>query len=235
MTGIRMVILIAVIQIVFLSKAMAKEESNENGGHEIGAEEYSVYTALIENIATTRWMSMCYRRPDIMVIMADTSPEHIDEREYRSHDRDGNIVETWYIRPQLNMPEGAKAVFKETIRDYNAKNSKSHRLHNFFKPKYFRLSNLFNPKVECVLLSKEERGTIFKSGGWGEFHEKYPDSQGIIHFSRVGFNPEHDRALVWLSNMCNVGGAGLGVTQFVFLFKRYGVWSVKYKFVDSVT
>ncbi|MBI4706223.1 MAG: hypothetical protein HY744_34435 [Deltaproteobacteria bacterium] len=45
--------------------------------------------------------------------------------------------------------------------------------------------------------------------GWHVFYERYPDSQGIMTLSRVGFDPAGKVALVYVSNQSHcVAGAG---------------------------
>ena len=39
-------------------------------------------------------------------------------------------------------------------------------------------------------------------GGWNTFSEKYPLAHGFYTFSAVGFNPQRNRAVVWMLNVC---------------------------------
>jgi hypothetical protein len=76
-------------------------------------------------------------------------------------------------------------------------------------------------------MSQQEQLEIFKDGGsWNEFYTGYPDSQGIMTISRVGFNREQDQALVYVGNQSD-GKAGAGYC--VLLTKENGVWTVQGK------
>lgn len=88
------------------------------------------------------------------------------------------------------------------------------------------LQNRFNVRVPYVLLSKRDLDYIFQPGNdWIEFYRKYP-GQGLIEFSRIGFNPQMNQALVYTS-MQSGGKSGQG--YYVFLSKEGGNWTIKYK------
>jgi hypothetical protein len=69
---------------------------------------------------------------------------------------------------------------------------------------------LFRLPVKCELVDKREFDRIFEKGGWWkDYYKKYPDSQGFLTLSRVGFNPDDDQALFYASNGCG-GKCGTG-------------------------
>ncbi len=98
-----------------------------------------------------------------------------------------------YIQEQLPQ------VDPETIADLQAKNQES-----------YALQDLFPPEVEgVVFISREEVDAFFEDGGWDAFYEKYPQANGIIEVSRVGFNSAGDEALVYVGNQHDyLAGAG---------------------------
>jgi hypothetical protein len=57
--------------------------------------------------------------------------------------------------------------------------------------------------ADGYLVSNEDARRFFRQhgGGWDEFYEKYPDSNGMFRFSRVGFDDSKRQALalVWRS------------------------------------
>jgi hypothetical protein len=56
---------------------------------------------------------------------------------------------------------------------------------------------------------------------WSEFYKRYPDSYGIIYFSRVGFNDRLDQAFVYVQQSCqDTCGSG----RYVLLGKTNGKW-----------
>jgi hypothetical protein len=45
----------------------------------------------------------------------------------------------------------------------------------------------------------DELRPLDEASGWKLFYEKYPDSVGFIHLSRVGFNADLSQALVYIA------------------------------------
>jgi hypothetical protein len=87
-----------------------------------------------------------------------------------------------------------------------------------------QLENRFSFTGTIVLMSQEEFDSIFVDGGvWDEFYERYPKSNGIMTFSRVGFNSQLDEALAYIGIQSNFkDGAG----YYVFLEKLRDGWTV---------
>ncbi|MBU7026127.1 MAG: hypothetical protein HXS48_04220 [Theionarchaea archaeon] len=109
-------------------------------------------------------------------------------------------------------------VEQETLDDFLAKNGQSHPLGDYF-----------NIKTRIVLISDEERKKIFgESFGWIKFYVRYPLSDGILTFSRVGFNDEMDQALAYIGHS---KGWLEGIGYYVLLTKENGVWTIQDKMV----
>jgi hypothetical protein len=88
-----------------------------------------------------------------------------------------------------------------------------------------QLENRFSFTGTIVLMSQEEFDSIFMDGGvWDEFYERYPkSSNGIMTFSRVGFNSQLDEALVYVGIQAHFkDGAG----YYVFLEKLRDGWTI---------
>lgn len=96
------------------------------------------------------------------------------------------------------------------------------------------LEKKFLAKVPVVLISEAERDRIFvitKNGakpvpnmkGFEEFHRLYPKSQGFMSVSRIGFNPDRTRALVYVGNLC---GGLCGTGQYYLLTKDGHDWKI---------
>jgi hypothetical protein len=85
------------------------------------------------------------------------------------------------------------------------------------------LEQHFNLAAKVVLLKQADIQAIFKKGGWNEFYRQYPNSQGTLVLSRVGFNPVADQALVYAGNASNVlAGAGF----YYLLARENGAWKI---------
>jgi hypothetical protein len=59
---------------------------------------------------------------------------------------------------------------------------------------------------------------------WTKFYKKFPDSSGIIFFSKVGFNRRHDQAFVYAGRTC---GSLCGSGEYVLLKKLNGNWVIQ--------
>ena len=157
------------------------------------AEEYAVYEAVIESLHLTEGIELIAIKNRTAT---DVSPgESLDS-------------EVEYIREELGT-----AIELETLDDYRAKNRRSHQL-----------DADLSLDVPYVLLSEAELAEIFEQGGgWNQFYKVYPNSQGIMTLSRVGFNTQIDQALVYVGNRSD---DKVGEGYYVLLTKKGGVWTV---------
>jgi len=112
------------------------------------------------------------------------------------------------------VKQGMPELEQETIDDFKNKNKES-----------YSLKEDMDIGVDYLLISEEEIENIFQSAtGWDDFYEKYPNSQGTMTLSKVGFNSEKDQALVYVGNQSHwLAGAG----YYVLLVKENGDWIVK--------
>jgi hypothetical protein len=84
--------------------------------------------------------------------------------------------------------------------------------------------------VMSKILSLEEQAEIWKggtAGGWSVFRERFPESGGLISFSRAGIGKNGTRALVEVGDAID-GAAGMG--HMFLLAREAGSWRV----VDSI-
>ena len=197
------------------------EDTNKTGKHEIEPEEYVVYSALIN--ATYAKYIPGYPRPQQHIKMIVIN-EHTSQRV-------------------SDMEEIGKEAGNDILADYKAKNSQS-----------YQLQNLFKLDVNCVLICKEELKEIFIYEGpgrpqecqkkpdkefgerpnpdncmeaeWEKFYDKFPNSQGIMSLSRVGFNQDGTEALVYVEDWC---GWLCGEGNYVLLSKENGQWVIRKK------
>lgn len=109
-----------------------------------------------------------------------------------------------------NMPE----LQQETINDFKKENQQS-----------YLLKRQFDLPVSYILISQKEMKNIFENGkGWDDFYKKYPDSQGTMTLSMVGFNADKNQALVYVGNQGHwLAGAG----YYILLVKENNVWKIK--------
>jgi hypothetical protein len=109
--------------------------------------------------------------------------------------------------------ESTLGVDEDVLGDFRVKNADP-----------LQLKNRFSFAGTTVLMSQEEFDSIFVDGGvWDEFYERYPKSNGIMTFSRVGFNSQYDEALVYIGIQSHFkDGAG----YYVLLDKLNDGWMV---------
>jgi hypothetical protein len=87
------------------------------------------------------------------------------------------------------------------------------------------LEDRFNLALPVTLLNQTDFNRFFgKSGkGWDEFYLQYPNSQGVLTLSKVGFNAQGNKALVYAGNQSySLAGAGYA---YVLGFEN-GAWKV---------
>ena len=106
------------------------------------------------------------------------------------------------------------SISKETTDSYLAKNQ---------SPSEILLGDI---GINYRLVSAEEiKGYFDERGkGWEGFYKKYPKSSGLIFFSRVGFNAQHNEAFVYFGHSC---GGLCGSGGYVSLKKLGAGWVIQ--------
>ena len=164
-------------------------------------EEYSVYDVVIEKV---------YLGPKTkqVVIRDQTTSNHYVEAIPGKEDESG----------QISADFSSLGLEGDTLASYLSKNKTVSPLQN-----YFKLS------VPAIVLSDQELDALAKRNAlpgrfWLEFFRQYPNTQGVITFSRVGFNSAMDQAFVYFENNC---GGLCGVGEYCLLVKQNGSWQIK--------
>lgn len=89
------------------------------------------------------------------------------------------------------------------------------------------LSDRFKLKSKAVLADEKLIDDMLRTsheGGWEGFRKHYPNSRGLIRFSRVGFDPGRKQALLFVSSNC---GALCGSGTYYFLVRENNDWRIK--------
>lgn len=159
------------------------------------AEEYAVYSTIINN-------------------------QYIDEyTEYILIFRDINNYSLNRYPYILSDTIGAYYVEQDIMADFEKKN---------WNPS--QLDYRFNIKTRYLLLSTAEDIELFRKGGnraagyWEEAQDRYPGMNEIIRVSRVGFNHDKTKAILYHSRH---GGPGYAAAFFAILYKIDGSWIIK--------
>lgn len=92
----------------------------------------------------------------------------------------------------------------------------------------YNLDNKFTVSAKTTtLISSEESLYLFNSKdvnqGWSNFYRKYPNSNGIIEMSRIGFSSDKSQAIVAVEHYYgSLGADGL----LIYLMKEQNSWRI---------
>lgn len=92
----------------------------------------------------------------------------------------------------------------------------------------YNLGNQFTvPSKTITLITNEEVQHFFTPAnvnqGWIDFYKKHPDSDGMIDFTRVGFNKDKNQAIVSVGHYyASLGADGL----LIYLTKKNNNWKI---------
>jgi hypothetical protein len=75
------------------------------------------------------------------------------------------------------------------------------------------------------IITREELDNIFKKQGgrWEDFYKKFPEAGGVWTFSRPGYNPARNEAVLSIGHAC---GMLCGTGHLYFLAKQNNRWTV---------
>ena len=146
-----------------------------------------------------------------------SSPLHLSNSEWRMHnelvERAVERLQSYVegpsdpkreeLRESLRELESANDEYEsieETLTDFLAKNRVQHPI----EPD-------LNPGGRLVCVGDEEFEHIFRYGdGWARFRKEFPDSDGTLRLSRVGFDRDVTQAMLYAGQQFdwNVGSGG---------------------------
>jgi len=160
----------------------------------ITPEEYAVYDAVIESLFLPSGVEM--------IVIGDHTAAGISASPASQQDLD-------YLKE--NMAPGLEA---ETLADFVAKNESS-----------YLIEDHFSLEVPVVLLSNVQLEEFFSAeDGWNTFYSQFPNSQGVMTLSRVGFSVSKEQALMYVGNQADfLAGEG----NYVLLSMEGGEWKVE--------
>jgi hypothetical protein len=92
----------------------------------------------------------------------------------------------------------------------------------------YLLETKFSFNLEYKLIPRAEMDELFSNcgqgGWWPEFYRRYPNSSGIITFSRVGYSADGKTAMVYVGYGC---GGLCGQGNDLILVLENGQWKIK--------
>lgn len=106
---------------------------------------------------------------------------------------------------------------KIIIKDFISNNTSSFQIDKTF---FFDVSNF-------DIMSRKEISRLLKTnlldGDWSDFFKKYPESTGLLSFSRIGFNEQKTHAILYVEKNC---GNKCGTGNYLFYYKTSDKWKV---------
>jgi hypothetical protein len=180
----------------------------------VGNDEYDLYSFIIESQ---------FIKPSIKrIVIENQTIEGLSLGKLLFNDNFETLLlnhnlDTWNTL-KFEFWNKSLGVEQETLDDFASKAEQIDLL-----SKHFKLS------VPYSLISLESLQKIFRPSayeGWEAFYKKYPDSSGIISFSRIGFNKRKDQALVYVDvSRCSRWMEG----SYMLFFKVKNKWVLRTK------
>lgn len=174
----------------------------------IEPEEYAVYSSFIEGENSERTYD-----EDVIVVIENTTKPIVVSDDPNWIGFQGVRREGSYLR-NFDKWISISEIGKDTLEDFERKN---------LYPS--TLGYHFDLKVKYLLLSYEESLELARNSNyWEQFYTRYPDSRGTNSFSRVGFNSDKTKAVVYHEwGVGPLAAAG----RFFFLIKVDKEWIIK--------
>jgi len=141
----------------------------------------------------------------LIVIKAETTSGPMYEDE--SVTKELGITESFHQRMNKSMPEAEV----QTLDNYLLSNKTRQEL------------KVWNLGINYVVVTGDDLPDGSFENFWEKFYKKYPNSPGLVFFSKVGFNNRHDQAFVYVGRSC---GGLCGAGEYVLLNKVNGEWEV---------
>lgn len=173
------------------------------------ANQYAVYDALIADDDLIPYFSrksnLLSSKLNLLVIIERTNIDYFGNSKFREL--------------LANVPNQLPSLSKATFDDFLTNNESR-----------ILLRDSFTLPVKRIFISDEELNSILKSKlYWEAFYKKYPNSQGVMTLSNVGFDAQKKQALVYISN---TRGSLDAIGMYVVLEKQNNVWRVKENYAD---
>ncbi|HET9791106.1 MAG TPA: hypothetical protein VFR08_07375 [Candidatus Angelobacter sp.] len=171
--------------------------------------EYDVLSAFLEGKITGQNMKERTSKDMVRIVMFNMT---------NSGDRDllpdGNGRPIPWIETSASLLKKAPTLQQATIDAFRKANAQQVSLHRSF-----------HSSLDYELVDESQLEPIFKKGGgwWDAYYKQFPRAQGILTFSRVGFNSDGTQALLYYSNRC---GGLCGAGKYVVMVKHDGRWSI---------
>ena len=179
-------------------QSTAQRTTQKGESHcELTQDDYAVYVALITGLGRPEDPEEAWQGKEILIVGLTAAPA-----DTKSH------WGGWGFRSNSKA-----APSPDTVVDFERKA----RGLCILKPQ-------FGDPGSYKVVTQEELDRIFKGGQWGDFYKKYPQAGGVWTFSRPGYNPARNEAVLYVGHSC---GSLCGTGHLYFLAKRNDQWTVQ--------
>lgn len=189
--------------------ACSHAQSSQAPGGELSAAEYDALSAFIAGKFTGEQGTKPISN-DVVKIVISTVTTSGDQGSLR--DENGRPV-PWQKTAE-SLRKQASTLQQTTIDGFRKVNTTQ---------AFLRRS--FQFPIVYELVDSNQLVAIFKNNGagWQDYYKRFPGSQGIATFSRVGFSRDGTQALFYFSNIC---GGLCGGGEYVVMEKSNGRWMI---------
>jgi len=157
-------------------------------------EDYAVYSKSIEYVYKRNLLSDNKREVKLIVVISQT--DELDE----------------YWRGKLVSDLENEGIQEEVVEAWRKKNESISLLQRKFDFKY-----------EYHMVTRTELDEYESDNFFGEFYKRYPDSNGLISVSRIGYDKTKNTALIHVIHSYGTLGARY---YFIVLQKNTGGWDI---------
>ncbi len=162
--------------------------------NETEQDEYAVYSLSIEHVYLRNLLSHNKNPIESIVIIAETN----------------DLGEYWIEKFSEDLAN--RNVPKEALEDWKIENQSTRSFLRKFEFSY-----------EYHLLARDELDKYDADNFFSEFYERYPDSNGLISVSSIGFDKAMNTALIHVIHSYGSLGANY---YFIVLEKKNGTWGI---------
>lgn len=140
----------------------------------------------------------------------------------RSMTRSGLYTPTDEEKMLSYVREHFEGLGEKTLADFLAKNREQHPI-----------DPDLNPGERLICIDDEDFRNIFRDEeGWDRFRQTYPESDGTLRFSRVGFNSDVTQAMIYAGQQFDWD---VGSNGYWLFSKSDGVWVESGTFGEEVS
>lgn len=167
----------------------------------------------LEELQLTQLYKKCYINMNHPDTINKNMPELIKLKLLNDSSLEGSIKER--MIKYLDIDSIKDTTHEYIINDFILKNSNTYQIGQ----------RLIENDEKCIIVSESLIDSLFSeekaNSDWSKFFQRYPNSTGILSFSRVGFSEQKTHAIVYIEKYC---GFHCGTGSYLFLGNSKNGW-----------